>query len=62
MGLCCPPASPEQRELFEAQLTLHFGGDTAKAKQVCDACFADFAKATKKLAAAVAKAEKGKTA
>lgn len=56
LGICCPPASAEQRELFEAQLALHFKGDTAKAKAVCEACFDDFAKATKKIAAAVKKA------
>jgi len=58
LGICCPPASPEQREAFEAQLTLHFNGDTAKAKAVCESCYADFARATKKIAAAIKKAEK----
>lgn len=58
LGICCPPASKEQREALEAQLTLHFNGDTAKAHQVCEECFDAFAKATKKLAAAVAKLEK----
>lgn len=58
LGICCPPASAEQREAFEAQLVLHFKGDTAKAKQVCADCYDAFAKATAKLAAAVRKAEK----
>jgi ribosome-associated translation inhibitor RaiA len=39
---------------------LHFKGDTAKAKQVSDEVFQDFAKMTEKLAKAVQKAqEKG---
>lgn len=59
LGICCPPFSAEQREAFEAQLVLHFNGDTAKAHAVCEACYDAFAKATKKIAAAVKKAEKG---
>lgn len=59
LGICCPPASQEQRDAFEVQLALHFKGDAAKVKAVSDAVFGDFAKMTKKLAAAVKKAEKG---
>lgn len=56
LGICCPPFSAEQREAFEAQLTLHFNGDKAKARKVCNECYETFAKATKKLAASVKKA------
>ena len=57
LGICCASASQEQRDTLEAQLVLHFKGDTTKAHQVCEDCFDSFAKGTKKLAAAVKKAE-----
>lgn len=55
LGICCPPFSAEQREALEAQLTLHFNGDKEKARCVCNEAYEAFAKATKKLAAAVKK-------
>ena len=58
LGLCCPPFSAEQHDAYEKLLTQHFNGDAAKAKQVCDETFDAWAKVTKKLAAAVKKAEK----
>ncbi len=58
LGICCPPFSEEQRELLEAQLTLHFDGDKEKAKKVCDEAFHDFAQATDHLAKAVKRYEK----
>lgn len=57
LGICCPPFSQEQRDTYEAQLSLHFNGDAAKAKKVCDATFDDFAKMTEKLGHAIQKAE-----
>jgi hypothetical protein len=57
LGICCPPASAEQRDAFVSLLTAHFKGDAAKALGVADETYEVFAKATKKLAAAVKKAE-----
>jgi ribosome recycling factor len=57
LGICCPPASAEQRESLVKLLMEHFKGDETKARGVCDEAFETFAKATKKLAAAVKKAE-----
>jgi hypothetical protein len=57
LGICCPPASAEQRESLVKLLKEHFKGDEAKALKVCDEAFEAFAKATKKLASAVKKAE-----
>lgn len=57
LGICCAPGSPEHRAAYEAQIALHFGGDTEKAKKVCDATYTEFVKMTKKIAAAVKKAE-----
>lgn len=58
MALCCPPFSAEQRAAFTAGLVIQFKGDMAKVQEVFDATFEDFARATEKLAAAVAKAGK----
>lgn len=58
LGICCPPGSPEHRESLESQLTLHFQGDSDKAKAVCDECYDDFVKAIEKIVKAAEKADK----
>lgn len=60
LGICCPPFSPEHREAFETQLTLHFNGDSEKAKDVADKTYDDFARTCRRLADEVKKHDKKK--
>ena len=48
MGLCCPPFSAEQRELFVKVLTEKFGAD--KAEKIAAETFDSFAAVTQKIA------------
>ena len=52
LGLCCPPASPEQFEAFVKVLMTH-PMDEQKAKQIAKALHKDLIAFTKKLKKAV---------
>jgi len=51
LGICCPPFSAEQRELFVKVLADKYGAE--KAEKVAAELFADFAAVTEKIAEAV---------
>ena len=50
LGICCPPFSPEQRELFVKVLTEKFGAE--KAEKIAAETYEQFAEATRKIAEA----------